>query len=111
MAAGEGGSEKYRNVVISLENVVLDYEKLLQTPSRRDGLDREVEIDLRIVGCEFIQIAGNLLKLPQVHIELFTDFSCCISNLSALELTSCRPRLQWLQGKCCFSGFTTVSLS
>uniref|UniRef100_A0A672PLP3 Cyclin L1 n=1 Tax=Sinocyclocheilus grahami TaxID=75366 RepID=A0A672PLP3_SINGR len=31
-----------------------------------DGLDRETETDLRILGCELIQAAGILLHLPQV---------------------------------------------
>ncbi|CAE1310647.1 CCNL [Acanthosepion pharaonis] len=32
----------------------------------QDGLAYEVEVDLRIIGCEMIQTAGILLKLPQV---------------------------------------------
>uniref|UniRef100_A0A672Q2A0 Cyclin L1 n=1 Tax=Sinocyclocheilus grahami TaxID=75366 RepID=A0A672Q2A0_SINGR len=31
-----------------------------------DGLDHETETDLRILGCELIQSAGILLRLPQV---------------------------------------------
>lgn len=74
--AVESAKRDYGKVVISLENVVLDHEKLIQTPSRIDGLNEEVEIDLRIVGCEFIQTAGILLKLPQVRVELFPLFVC-----------------------------------
>ncbi|XP_020916976.1 cyclin-L1 [Exaiptasia diaphana] len=65
-SAVNGGKEEYGKVVISLENCLLPKEKLIQTPSMKDGLDKEVEIDLRIVGCEFIQASGILLKLPQV---------------------------------------------
>ena len=65
MAAVAGKSD-YGDVVISLENCILDEEQLQNTPSFKDGLDREVEIDLRILGCEYIQMAGILLKLPQV---------------------------------------------
>jgi len=32
-----------------------------------DGLDFEIETDLRIWGCELIQTSGILLKLPQVR--------------------------------------------
>ncbi|XP_022163740.1 cyclin-L1-like isoform X1 [Myzus persicae] len=53
-------------VLLTLSNVLLPKEKLTSTPSMIDGLDFETEVDLRIVGCEWIQIAGMLLKLPQV---------------------------------------------
>ncbi|KAJ7379576.1 Cyclin-L1 [Desmophyllum pertusum] len=65
MAAVTGKSD-YGDVVISLENCILDDDQLKNTPSIKDGLDKEVEIDLRIVGCEYIQMAGILLKLDQV---------------------------------------------
>jgi hypothetical protein len=54
------------NVVLSLDNVLLPEEKLQKTPSMAHGLEREIETDLRILGCEFIQSAGVLLRLPQV---------------------------------------------
>jgi len=53
-------------VLLTLSNVLLPKEKLTSTPSMIDGLDFETEVDLRIVGCEWIQTAGILLKLPQV---------------------------------------------
>lgn len=59
----------YGQIVISLENCILPETKLEQTPSQQDGLDRETEYDLRILGCELIQSAGILLKLPQVIIN------------------------------------------
>ena len=65
MAVNPGKSE-YGDVIISLENCILDEDHIRNTPSIKDGLDKEVEIDLRIVGCEYIQMAGILLKLPQV---------------------------------------------
>lgn len=56
----------YGQIVISLENCILPEAKLEDTPSQQDGLDRQTEFDLRILGCELIQTAGILLKLPQV---------------------------------------------
>lgn len=56
----------YGKIVLTLENCLLPEPKLELTPSQADGLDRETEIDLRILGCELIQTAGILLKLPQV---------------------------------------------
>ena len=56
----------FSRVELTLENVLIPDEKLSETPSMLDGLDKEVETDLRILGCELIQTAGILLKLPQV---------------------------------------------
>lgn len=58
--------KNYGKIVLTLENCLLPETKLDLTPSQADGLDRETEIDLRILGCELIQTAGILLKLPQV---------------------------------------------
>lgn len=56
----------FGKIILTLENCLLSEAKLTETPSRQDGLDRTTEIDLRILGCELIQTAGILLKLPQV---------------------------------------------
>ena len=56
----------FSRVVLTLDNVVIPNEKLVETPSMQDGLDKDVEVDLRVLGCELIQTAGILLKLPQV---------------------------------------------
>lgn len=56
----------YGKVILSLENCLLSHEKLEKPPSVNDGLKPETEFDLRIIGCELIQTAGILLKLPQV---------------------------------------------
>lgn len=56
----------FNKIVLTLENCLLPEDKLEETPSQLDGLDRETEKDLRILGCELIQTAGILLRLPQV---------------------------------------------
>lgn len=56
----------FGKIILTLENCLLPEPKLEETPSQHDGLDRQTEIDLRILGCELIQTAGILLKLPQV---------------------------------------------
>ena len=54
-------------IILTLENAILSKEKLENaTVSQEDGLSRITELDLRILGCELIQTAGILLKLPQV---------------------------------------------
>ncbi|XP_063799090.1 cyclin-L2 [Pseudophryne corroboree] len=60
------GDKMYSGVLISLENCLLPEEKCTVTPSVVDGLDMQTETDLRCVGCELIQSAGILLRLPQV---------------------------------------------
>ncbi|CAG9770355.1 unnamed protein product [Ceutorhynchus assimilis] len=56
----------YGQVLLTLTNQLLPEENLTNTPSQADGLGIEAETDLRIYGCELIQTAGILLKLPQV---------------------------------------------
>ena len=58
----------YGDVVLTLSNVLLPPEKLYpnSTPSMNEGLPWDVEYDLRLIGCELIQSACLLLKLPQV---------------------------------------------
>lgn len=46
---------------------VLPLEKLSPTPSAKDGLSEEAETMIRSLGCDLIQIAGRLLRLPQVQ--------------------------------------------
>lgn len=57
----------YGKIVLSLENCLLPPEKLEKSPSVEEGLDPDIEYDCRIMGCELIQTAGILLKLPQVN--------------------------------------------
>ena len=58
--------KEYSKVVLSLDNCCVPRERLLNPPSRQDGVVHELEVNLRLVGCEYIQTAGLLLKLPQV---------------------------------------------
>jgi len=40
-------------------------EEIELTPSQKDGISKELEMEQRIFGCEWIQKAGILLRLPQ----------------------------------------------
>lgn len=73
-------TKPYGKIVLTLQNCLLPEEKLNSTPSNLDGLDAETETDLRILGCELIQTAGILLKLPQVRV--------CHLRLTFLKLNS-----------------------
>ncbi|CAF0747773.1 unnamed protein product [Didymodactylos carnosus] len=60
----------YGSVILTLGNVLLPNEKLYPnpTPSMQEGLSWDIEYDLRLLGCELIQTAGLLLKLPQTAV-------------------------------------------
>ncbi|KAM3824175.1 cyclin-L2 isoform 2-T2 [Vipera latastei] len=60
------GDRLYSGVLLTLDNCLLPEETLRFTPSRSNGLDAETEAQLRITGCELVQAAGILLRLPQV---------------------------------------------
>ena len=82
----------YDDIVISLENSILPSEKLDETPSMKDGLDRDTENDIRFYGCELIQISGLLLKLPQVLNSRHVVW--CIYFVRTVELTEIH-QIQW----------------
>ncbi|XP_078267104.1 cyclin-L1a [Rhinoraja longicauda] len=60
------GDRLYSAVFLTIDNSLIPADKLSPTPSMQDGLALEAESDLRILGCEQIQAAGILLRLPQV---------------------------------------------
>uniref|UniRef100_A0A8D3BFM7 Cyclin-L1 n=1 Tax=Scophthalmus maximus TaxID=52904 RepID=A0A8D3BFM7_SCOMX len=60
------GDKVYSEVYLAIDNSLIPEERLSPTPSMLDGLDLNTETDLRILGCELIQSAGILLRLPQV---------------------------------------------
>lgn len=75
----------YGKIVLTLENAILSAEKLeAPTISEEDGLCKEIETDLRILGCELIQSAGILLKLPQVSMQA----DCCFPISSSRAILS-----------------------
>ena len=49
-----------------IDDFYLSEEALAASPSRADGVDVATEAGLRRYGCEVIQEAGILLRLPQV---------------------------------------------
>eukprot|EP00037_Helgoeca_nana_P016149 m.151779 g.151779 ORF g.151779 m.151779 type:complete len:431 (+) comp23364_c0_seq1:1736-3028(+) len=65
LLTAESRSGKKRRVRVELEVEVPQYE-LDQTPSRKDGLTKATEDDLRVWCCQFIQDTGILLRMPQV---------------------------------------------
>jgi len=62
---------------LSLHNALCSDAQLQETPSGREGIPREMEMDLRTYGCRLIQKAGYLLKL--------FGFSIRFLNLTQLD--------------------------
>jgi len=58
--------QEYAGVKLTLDNCLIPEEIIASTPSSKDGLDATTEENLRLSGCECIQIAGIMLRLPQV---------------------------------------------
>ncbi|CAH8588479.1 unnamed protein product [Dicrocoelium dendriticum] len=56
----------YCGVKLTIHNIIIPEERRSPTPSMLDGMDSELETELRIMGCELIQDSGVLLRLPQV---------------------------------------------
>ena len=60
--------QNFNKVVLHLDNCVIPDERLRNTPSARDGCPHYLEVDLRIVGCEYIHTASILLRLSSVAV-------------------------------------------
>ncbi|KAG7283296.1 hypothetical protein CRUP_005038 [Coryphaenoides rupestris] len=83
---GEGvliGDKLYSGVKLTLDYCQVPAEQLRSSPSADHGLSPDTEEQLRMRGCELIQAAGILLKLPQVAMAtgqiLFQRFFYCKS--------------------------------
>lgn len=80
------GDKLYSEVYLAIDSSIVPEERLSPTPSMLDGLDLETEIDLRILGCELIQSAGILLRLPQVRNTLGYNFTTLIFSINVQRL-------------------------
>ncbi len=56
----------FGRILLDISNSVLPLDKLSPTPSSKDGLSAETELEVRSLACDLVQIAGKLLRLPQV---------------------------------------------
>eukprot|EP00879_Flechtneria_rotunda_P010177 GHRR01010640.1.p1 GENE.GHRR01010640.1~~GHRR01010640.1.p1 ORF type:complete len:338 (+),score=87.45 GHRR01010640.1:153-1166(+) len=67
-------------IYTTIDNFYLSDEQLDDSPSRKDGIDRDTENNLRMYGCELIQEAGILLGFVQAVMAtgqvLFHRFYC-----------------------------------
>ncbi|KAJ8258832.1 hypothetical protein COCON_G00178440 [Conger conger] len=77
------GDKRYSGVTLTLDNCLLSPDRLERSPSAEQGLPLDTEEQLRTQGCELIQAAGILLRMPQVAMAtgqiLFQRFFYCKS--------------------------------
>ena len=75
--------EVFTMIFTTLDNFYVSKEDLANSPSRADGITAELERDQRIYGCELVQEACILLKLPQAVMAtgqvLLHRFYCKVS--------------------------------
>lgn len=84
-------------IFTTLDDFYVSAEALADSPSRKDGVSQEVERNQRIYGCELIQEACILLKLPQAVMAtgqvLLHRFYCKVSlvehDIKVLYCVSC----------------------
>lgn len=82
------GDKVYSEVILTIDNSLIPDEKLSSTLSMQDGLDLETETYLRILGCELIQSACILLRLPQVNVATVQ-----INDDHEIALINCRHNI------------------
>lgn len=76
-------------IFTALDNFYVSKEDLADSPSRKDGISPDVEREQRIYGCEMIQEAGILLRLPQAVMatgQVLLHRFCCKVSLVAHDV-------------------------
>ncbi|KAJ2635641.1 hypothetical protein GGF40_003486 [Coemansia sp. RSA 1286] len=84
---------------LSLRNPLLTPDQIAASPSRKRGMSRDLEADLRAYGCHLIEATGIVLRVPQVvmasaqimfqrfyYLAAFQDFALRGTVLGALFL-------------------------
>uniref|UniRef100_A0A1J3HHT3 Cyclin-L1-1 n=1 Tax=Noccaea caerulescens TaxID=107243 RepID=A0A1J3HHT3_NOCCA len=89
-------------IYTAIDNFYLTDEQIKTSPSRKDGIDETTEITLKIYGCDLIQEAGILLRLPQAVMAtgqvLFHRFYCK-KSLAKFDVKIVAASCVWLASK------------
>ncbi|KAJ4894674.1 Cyclin-L1-1 [Raphanus sativus] len=89
-------------IYTAIDNFYLPEEQIKNSPSRKDGIDETTETTLRIYGCDLIQEAGILLRLPQAVMAtgqvLFHRFYCK-KSLAKFDVKIVAASCVWLASK------------
>ncbi|KAH0680583.1 cyclin-L1-1-like [Solanum tuberosum] len=90
-------------IYTAIDTFYVTEEELINSPSRKDGIDELTETALRIHGCNLIQESGILLRLPQSVMAtgqvLFHRFYCkkSFANFNNVKIVS--ATCIWLASK------------
>ncbi|XP_021894575.1 cyclin-L1-1, partial [Carica papaya] len=89
-------------IYTAIDNFYLTHEQLMNTPSRKDGIDEATETTLRIYGCDLIQESGILLRLPQAVMAtgqvIFQRFYCK-KSFARFDVKMVAASCVWLASK------------
>ncbi|CAA7023622.1 unnamed protein product [Microthlaspi erraticum] len=89
-------------IYTAIDNFYLTDEQIKNSPSRKDGIDETTETTLKIYGCDLIQEAGILLRLPQAVMAtgqvLFHRFYCK-KSLAKFDVKIVAASCVWLASK------------
>ncbi|KAG5584121.1 hypothetical protein H5410_044555 [Solanum commersonii] len=86
------GADKYRK----------NKEQLINSPSRKDGIDEVTETALRIDRCDLIQESGILLRLPQAVMatgQVLLHRFYCKKSFARFNVNSVAASCVWLASK------------
>ncbi|GAB4814067.1 hypothetical protein N2152v2_001113 [Parachlorella kessleri] len=86
----------------TLDSFYLSDEQLATSPSRQDGVDEATENQLRQFGCDLIQEAGILLRLPQAVMatgQVLLQRFYCKKSLRKLDVKVASMGAFWLAAK------------
>lgn len=104
-------------IYTAIDTFYLTEEQLTNSPSRKDAIDEETEITLRIYGCDLIQESGILLRLYPLYLRIAVlvlsavTFSFFRYNVVSVVLNwwILDLKLLWLLARFCSIDFTARS--
>ncbi|GAA0148675.1 hypothetical protein Leryth_011436 [Lithospermum erythrorhizon] len=89
-------------IYTAIDTFYLTEEQLDNSPSRKDGIDKDTENTLRIYGCELIQESGILLRLPQAAMatgQVLLHRFYCKKSLARFNVKRVAASCVWLASK------------
>eukprot|EP00898_Chlorokybus_atmophyticus_P007391 jgi/Chlat1/7653/Chrsp64S07168 len=89
-------------IYTTLDSFYVSEEELVNSPSAQDGVDPDMEAKLRYYGCDLIQTAGILLRLPQAAMatgQVVLHRFYCKQSLARWNVKTLAMASVWLAAK------------